>query len=199
MRSMAVSILWALASAGRVELFDETPTTMTFPPSVTAVEQLARRLLGAAHAAHFKLSINPQLAIGGVVSKFELSSTSPASGLTIRGSDAVAVAVGLNHYLKLVNASVSWAATGGDNIDDVLPPPSELLSPVKPVAQSTTLGRRYYMNTCTYGYSTAWWSWERWEREIDLMALRGINTPLAMLGTEWVWRETFMRDFGLAR
>jgi alpha-N-acetylglucosaminidase len=41
---------------------------------------------------------------------------------------------------------------------------------------------RYYMNTCTFGYSTAFWSWERWQREIDWMALNGINTPLTAVG-----------------
>ncbi len=31
--------------------------------------------------------------------------------------------------------------------------------------------------------SYAWWDWERWEREIDWMALNGINLPLAFTGT----------------
>ncbi len=32
---------------------------------------------------------------------------------------------------------------------------------------------------CSY----AWWDWERWEREIDWMALNGINLPLAFTGS----------------
>ncbi len=28
-----------------------------------------------------------------------------------------------------------------------------------------------------------WWSWERWEAEIDWMALHGINLPMAFTGT----------------
>ena len=27
-----------------------------------------------------------------------------------------------------------------------------------------------------------WWSWERWEAEIDWMALHGINLPMAFTG-----------------
>ena len=31
-------------------------------------------------------------------------------------------------------------------------------------------------------YSMTYWSWERWEAEIDWMALQGINLPLAFSG-----------------
>ena len=49
----------------------------------------------------------------------------------------------------------------------------------------------------TFGYSTAWWDWSRWEREIDWMALNGVNTPLAMVGQDAIWLDTFVTDFGL--
>ena len=38
------------------------------------------------------------------------------------------------------------------------------------------------MNVCTFGYSYAHWDWKRWEREIDWMAMNGINMPLAFNG-----------------
>jgi hypothetical protein len=34
-----------------------------------------------------------------------------------------------------------------------------------------------------------WWDFKRWEREIDWMALRGINFPLAFNGQELIWRK----------
>jgi alpha-N-acetylglucosaminidase len=34
-----------------------------------------------------------------------------------------------------------------------------------------------------------WWNWERWEREIDWMALHGINLTLAIVGQEAVWQN----------
>ena len=43
-------------------------------------------------------------------------------------------------------------------------------------------GFRYFMNVCTFGYSYVWWGWERWEREIDWLAMNGINIPLAFVG-----------------
>ena len=33
-----------------------------------------------------------------------------------------------------------------------------------------------------HSYSMAYWDWERWEAEIDWMALQGINLPLAFTG-----------------
>ncbi|KAL8525298.1 hypothetical protein ACS0TY_014795 [Phlomoides rotata] len=32
----------------------------------------------------------------------------------------------------------------------------------------------YYQNVVTSSYTFAWWDWERWEKEIDWMALQGI-------------------------
>ncbi|MBQ6267670.1 MAG: alpha-N-acetylglucosaminidase C-terminal domain-containing protein [Clostridia bacterium] len=55
--------------------------------------------------------------------------------------------------------------------------------------------RRVYMNYCTVGYSFAFWQWEDWEREIDFMAMNGVNMPLSVVGSEAVWYYT-MRDLG---
>lgn len=43
---------------------------------------------------------------------------------------------------------------------------------------------RYYQNVCTSSYSFVWWNWERWEKEIDWMALNGINLALAFTAQE---------------
>lgn len=53
--------------------------------------------------------------------------------------------------------------------------------------------RRAYMNYCTLGYSFAFWKWEDWEKEIDFMAMNGINMPLSVVGSEAVWYYT-LRD-----
>jgi hypothetical protein len=39
--------------------------------------------------------------------------------------------------------------------------------------------------------SFAWWDWKRWEKEIDWMALQGINFPLAFTGQEAIWQKVF--------
>ncbi|XP_050210312.1 alpha-N-acetylglucosaminidase isoform X2 [Mercurialis annua] len=50
----------------------------------------------------------------------------------------------------------------------------------------------YYQNVVTSSYSYVWWNWERWEKEIDWMALQGINLPLAFTGQEAIWQKVFM-------
>lgn len=55
---------------------------------------------------------------------------------------------------------------------------------------------RFYQNVVTTSYSYTWWNWTRWQREIDWMALNGINLALAFNGQEEIWRRTFFR-FGL--
>lgn len=56
---------------------------------------------------------------------------------------------------------------------------------------------RAYLNPCTYGYTTPFWDFARWEQEIDWMAAHGIDLPLAMEGQEFVWRALWRAE-GLA-
>ena len=48
---------------------------------------------------------------------------------------------------------------------------------------------RYYQNVCTHSYSFVWWDWARWEKELDWMALNGINLALAWSGQEAIWQR----------
>lgn len=51
------------------------------------------------------------------------------------------------------------------------------------------------MNVCTFGYSYAHWDWKRWEREIDWMALNGINMPLAFVGYGCSWSLSCSQEY----
>lgn len=48
----------------------------------------------------------------------------------------------------------------------------------------------------TFSYTTAFWSWEDWELELDWLALRGVNLPLAWVGSEKILLEVF-QEIGL--
>lgn len=48
----------------------------------------------------------------------------------------------------------------------------------------------------TFSYTTAFWSWEDWELQLDWLALRGVNLPLAWVGAEKIMVEVF-REIGL--
>ena len=54
------------------------------------------------------------------------------------------------------------------------------------------------MNYCTLDYSMCWWDFDRWEKEIDFMAMNGINMPLAVIGTEAVWYKTLL-EYGFTK
>ena len=41
-----------------------------------------------------------------------------------------------------------------------------------------------------------WWDWARWEREIDWMAMNGLNFILSFTGQEYVWQK-FYTSIGL--
>lgn len=110
--------------------------------------------------------------------------------VVVEGSDPVALTRGAYSYLKSIGAaSMSWE---GDRV--ALPARFE---PHKGVRNATPFQYRAYLNTCTFGYTTPWWDWARWQREIDWMALHGINLPLAMEGQEFVW-QTLWSEQGLS-
>lgn len=119
---------------------------------------------------------------------FELKSA--GGRIWIGGNHAGAMAVGLNHYLKhYCNAAVSIHYRQLE-LPDPLPEISGLVRVVTPFQH------RYLFNHCTYGYSMPWWNWDRWEEMIDVMAMQGVNMPLAPTGQEAVWREVY-RELGL--
>lgn len=61
------------------------------------------------------------------------------------------------------------------------------------VKESTPFSLRYYLNVVTFGYTTAFWDWSRWEQEIDWMALHGINAPLALTAQEAIMARVYRR------
>lgn len=110
--------------------------------------------------------------------------------VTIEANSPTSAAYGFNWYLKhYCNSSISWC---GDNI--IIP--TNL--PKVECWKESNLHNNFYMNYCTFGYTTAYWDWDRWEREIDIMALNGVTIPLAMVGAEAVWLN-FLERIGYTR
>ena len=107
--------------------------------------------------------------------------------VVVRGNTYVNIATGLNWYLKYyAGIQLTW-----NNMQADLP---EALPKVPhPERHETNLGLRYDFNYCTYSYTMAFWDWARWEKEIDWMALHGINLPLAAVGQECVWRNMLLQ------
>ncbi len=107
--------------------------------------------------------------------------------IVVRANTYVNIAVGIDWYLKYyAHVMLSW-----NNMTATLPDPLPRVPHRE--RHTTTLPLRYDFNYCTYSYSMAFWDWARWEREIDWMALHGINLPLAIVGQECVWKNMLER------
>ena len=135
----------------------------------------------------------------GYGDQFELELIEPVNGedayeigtagdkVLLRGNNPVALATAFNQYLKYTcNAHLSW-------VGDQLNLPKVLPLPQKTVKNTINGKHRVYMNYCTVSYSCAWWNWERWQREIDFMAMNSINMPLSVVGLEAVWYNTLLK------
>lgn len=116
---------------------------------------------------------------------FELDSRK--GKIVVKGNTYVNIAAGINWYLKYyAGIHLTWNNMKAD-LPDVLPPVNVR------ERRETDASLRYDFNYCTYSYTMAFWDWERWQTEIDWMALHGINLPLAAVGQECVWRNMLLK------
>ena len=108
--------------------------------------------------------------------------------IRLRGNSGIMIATALNHYLKnTCNAHLSWCG-------DQLSLPEKLPLPEKKYKQVIQQKYRAHFNYCTFSYSAPWWDWERWQREIDFLAMNGVNLALSVVGTEKVWYNTLLKN-----
>lgn len=141
--------------------------------------------------------------VPGYGKQFTLELISPENGqdvyeiagkgnkVVLRGNNQVSIATAFNQYLKYTcKVHVSW-------FGDQLKLPQKL--PIPQTVQRNTINGKYrvYFNYCTLSYTASWWNWERWQRELDYMAMNSINTPLSVIGLEGVWYHTLLR-FGFS-
>lgn len=112
--------------------------------------------------------------------------------VNITANNYVSAFHGIYCYLKkYCNVQLSWCGNRKINIDKLVMFSGEYK---KIIHQKF----RVYMNYCTLNYSMCWWDFERWEKEIDFMAMNGINMPLAVVGSEAVLYETLL-ELGLSK
>lgn len=147
--------------------------------SVDASRALIKRIVPA-HADKF---IVEPLTENTGKDGFELSSR--GDKIVLAGNDGVAIASALYYYLnEYCHCQITW---NGVNMNL----PAQLPKVTQKITKNSPYEYRYYLNYCTYNYSMSWWDWNRWEKEIDWMALHGINMPLAITGEEYVWNEVY--------
>jgi alpha-N-acetylglucosaminidase len=111
--------------------------------------------------------------------------------IILRGNNGAAIASALYYYLtEYCHCQITWNGTN-------LNLPKQLPVVKEKVHKQTPYQYRYYLNYCTFNYSMSWWNWDRWQKEIDWMALHGINMPLAITGEEYTWYVVY-KDMGFS-
>jgi alpha-N-acetylglucosaminidase len=138
---------------------------------------------------HEKYFIIESLSADSANDVFEIESRQ--NRIVLRGNNGVAIASALYYYLReFTHSQITWH-------DVNLKLPKVLPRVPEKIRKETPYEYRYYLNYCTFNYSMSWWDWERWEKEIDWMALHGINMPLSITGQEYVWYQVY-KDMGFS-
>ena len=144
-----------------------------------AARAVLERLLGV-RARDWSVASMP---LQGGLEAYEISASN--GQVRIKGTSGVAICRGAYTYLREnCGSMVTWS---GQNLD--------LSSAFPDLAPKTTLCPYkfvQYYNPCSFGYTTAFWSWERWKRELDWMALHGVTMALAMEGQESIWQRIWL-------
>ena len=148
--------------------------------ATTSARETLSRLLGA-RASDFDLAWIPS------EDHHEVYEISASQGrVRLRGSSGVALCRGAYAYLReTCNVMVAWS---GQHC--VLPARFPDFSARRVLCPYQFV---QYYNPCSFGYTTAFWNWERWQRELDWMALHGITMPLAMEGQEAIWQRVWLQ------
>ncbi|XP_065876467.1 alpha-N-acetylglucosaminidase-like [Euphorbia lathyris] len=167
------------------------------PPSVQvlAARGVLQRLLPS-HSSAFDFRIVSKEKCGGMscfmIKNHPSFNTPGAPEILISGVTGVELLSGLHWYLKnWCGSHISWDKTGGAQLNSI--PKQGSLPRVQEagVFVQRPIPWSYYQNAVTSSYTFAWWGWKRWEKEIDWMALQGINLPLAFTGQEAIWQKVF--------
>lgn len=149
-----------------------------------AICDLLNRIGGAGTSAKFTTRLDEGLYTDGK-DKFIIGNKDGKP--YIQGSSLTAIATGINWYLNHdAHINIAWNQLTADIASATLPAATE-------VEKTCDADYRYYLNYCTFGYSMTTWTWDRWQKEIDWMALHGINMPLQIVGLEEVWRKLLVQ------
>jgi len=155
--------------------------------AVPAVNDLLDRIGGQGTHLRIHALLDDAMAPGEEV--FEIGSLQGKP--LVKGTSVSALTTGINWYLNhYAHVNISWNHLAWDLSAVDFPVPAA------PERHRCDAQYRYYLNYCTFSYSMSTWTWERWEQEIDWMALHGINMPLQIVGLEVVWKQLLEQDYG---
>lgn len=144
------------------------------------------------YCADNKVKVNLKLNTKSAVPTDQFTTQVDQKGtLQITGNTPVALCRGFYDYVRSHGYGIN--AWSGSRL--------QLPANLQPEAAKTITSpykHHYYYNVVTYGYTTPYWDWARWEQEIDWMALHGMDMPLALVANEAisarVWKKLGLTD-----
>ncbi|MET7688967.1 alpha-N-acetylglucosaminidase TIM-barrel domain-containing protein [Streptomyces sp. NPDC005483] len=152
------------------------------PFDTTSASVALRRLLPDHHRQVTLRALAP-----GGADRFRV--TGRAGAITVQGTSPAVLLTGLNTYLaRAAKADISW---NGEQLDL----PRLLPAPDGEITATANVPHRFALNDTNDGYTGPYRGWDAWERELDVLALHGINEVLVYTGADAVYYDTF-RQFG---
>ena len=123
------------------------------------------------------------------ITKSEAATISEKNGGVYIKAPSVAECIrAYGYYLrKIAKVHLSW---NGDNTSA-----ATLVIPEKSITVPEALPFNYAFNYCTLSYTCTHWDAQRWEQEIDRLALAGYTHILVTAGLETVWQK-FLKEIG---
>ncbi|MER5934885.1 alpha-N-acetylglucosaminidase [Streptomyces sp. NPDC002054] len=160
-----------------------TPAAPAFAdtPAQAALKRLLPRQAG-------QFTLEPGAAGPAGQDTFTVSGT--AGRITIHGNTPATQLTGVGWYLQHVaGADIGWPGDSLGELPEVLPAVPE------PVTRSALVPHRYALNDTDDGYSGAYRSFAQHQRQIDLLALHGVNEVLVQAGAEYPYYRA-LQGFG---
>lgn len=160
-------------------------TQITTQDTIDEVYGIVSRNLGKQYKDWFTFEVKDKAE--GAADYYEIEDA--AGKVKITGNSGVTIANGLNYYLKYYcNVSIS-------QVGDQVTMPDRIVKVGNKVHKECKVALRYAYNYCTMSYSMAFWGEDEWRKELDWLALNGVNVVLDITGQEEVWRE-FLSTLG---
>ncbi len=143
-----------------------------------AVKALIERIAGKKYADIFTfIAIEP---LNKGMDRYIIEDTAD-NKICIRSTSGVAAACAFKWYIENRCDSYVGPLTRRLNFPEKPPKIGETK------ADESICLYRYFLNYCTYGYTLAFWKWDKWLELLDWMMLSGYNLVLNPLGHEMVW------------
>ncbi|MFE3110765.1 alpha-N-acetylglucosaminidase TIM-barrel domain-containing protein [Kitasatospora indigofera] len=156
-----------------------TPAFDTAPAAASLTRLLQTKAQQITLVPVAKTAAGDSFSISGASGAIRIEGTSPATLLT-----------GAGWYLKHVaKVDVGWP---GDSLGKL---PATLPAVPGTITNTAVVAHRYALNDTDDGYSGAYRTFEDYQREIDLLALHGVNEVFVQMGAEYPYYKA-LQNFG---